>query len=87
LPTATWWILCQNIDIWCCHAAKKKLKLFLSLLIRTFLPSSTSSFVKVGKPHINEPSQLRKVTMHQISSELLSNSILYEQKVRHLTES
>jgi hypothetical protein len=85
LPTAIWWILCQNIDIWCTHAAKKKLKLFLSLLIRTSLPSLRSSFVKVRKQHNNELSQLKKVTINQISSELLSDSIFYEQKVRPLS--
>jgi hypothetical protein len=85
LPTAIWWIVCQNIDIWCTHAAKKKLKLFLSLLIRTSLPSLRSSFVKVRKQHNNELSQLKKVTINQISSELLSDSIFYEQKVRPLS--
>ncbi|KAG7978151.1 hypothetical protein I3843_05G068500 [Carya illinoinensis] len=80
LPTALWWIVCQNIDIWCTHAAKKKLKMFLSILICTSIPSLTSNFLKVGKQCINESSQPKKVTMHQISSALLRDSILYEHK-------
>ncbi|KAG2705884.1 hypothetical protein I3760_05G076500 [Carya illinoinensis] len=80
LPTALWWIVCQNIDIWCTHAAKKKLKMFLSILICTSIPSLTSNFPKVGKQCINESSQPKKVTMHQISSALLRDSILYEHK-------
>ncbi|KAL6346517.1 hypothetical protein AAG906_000135 [Vitis piasezkii] len=74
LPTAIWWVLCQNIDIWCTHAAKKKLKTFLSLLICTSLPHIGSSFGE------------RKVSVGQISMELLSDTTLYEQKFvcRHI---
>ncbi|GAV60305.1 Urb2 domain-containing protein, partial [Cephalotus follicularis] len=77
LPTAIWWIFCQNIDIWCDHASKKKSKMFLSILICSSLPSATSS---CGRHHFSEASQLNKVTVHNISWALLSDSILYEQK-------
>ncbi|KAK9941677.1 hypothetical protein M0R45_007374 [Rubus argutus] len=44
LPTAVWWIVCQNIHAWCPHATEKDLKRFLSLLIHTSLPCVRSSF-------------------------------------------
>ncbi|KAI9181831.1 hypothetical protein LWI28_019092 [Acer negundo] len=86
LPTAIWWIVSQNIDIWCAHAASKKLKMFLSLLIRTSLPCVSNGYSIVGKKNINEAGYLKKVTVHQISTELLSDSFLYEHKFvrRHL---
>lgn len=82
LATAIWWILCQNIDIWSIHAAKKKLKMFLSLLIYTSIPNGGKrSFEQVEKHHNHETNQLNRVTMQQISLELFNNSILYEQQV------
>lgn len=80
LSTAIWWILCQNIDIWCVYAAKKKLKTFLSLLIQTSLRCIVSSYEEIT--NANELSYLGKVTVQQISVELLSDTTLYEQKVR-----
>ncbi|RVW13171.1 hypothetical protein CK203_097773 [Vitis vinifera] len=77
LPTAIWWVLCQNIDIWCTHAAKKKLKTFLSLLICTSLPHIGSSFGEVKKHNTNEPGYQRKVSVGQISMELLSDTTLH----------
>lgn len=82
LPTAIWWILCQNIDVWCAHAAKKKLKMFLSLLIQNSLLNSTGSFSAFEKNSIHKPGHLKTVTAHQISSAFLGNSVLYEQRVR-----
>ncbi|KAI3446191.1 hypothetical protein Pfo_002856 [Paulownia fortunei] len=38
LPSTLWWIICQNVDIWSSHAAKKDLKNFLTLLIRASFP-------------------------------------------------
>ncbi|KAL5561130.1 hypothetical protein UlMin_030877 [Ulmus minor] len=81
LPTAIWWILCQNIDIWCTHADKRNLKKFLSLLICTSLPCERSSFWQAGKLQSHETNQLDRVTMQKISLELFNNSILYEQIV------
>ncbi|XP_038705965.1 uncharacterized protein LOC120001630 isoform X2 [Tripterygium wilfordii] len=85
LPTAIWWILCQNTDIWGAHAAKRKLKMFLSLLICASLPSMRNGFAETGK-HPVDKAGLLKLTLHQISSELLSDAILYENKFvcRHL---
>lgn len=80
-PVAIWWITSQNIDIWCAHAASKKLKIFLSLLIRTSLPRMASNFPHVEK-HVREAGCSKKNTVHQISSELLGDSSLYEHKVR-----
>lgn len=82
-PAAIWWIICQNIDIWCTHAVKKKLKMFLSLLIRTSLPCGASSLLEIGKQSSDESNQLNRVNVHQISSELFYDSILYEQNVSH----
>lgn len=87
LPTAIWWIICQNIDIWCTHVSKKKLKLFLTILIYSSLPSVTSSFGDVeGKNISNGNGKVRKVTVHQIAVALLSDTIFYEQTFvrRHL---
>ncbi|XP_015893451.3 uncharacterized protein LOC107427580 [Ziziphus jujuba] len=80
LPAAIWWIVCQNIDVWCTHADRKKLKMFLSLLIHTSLPYGKSSFREVGKWNLHEHSQLKQVTVHQISTELFDDSILYEKR-------
>lgn len=87
LPTAIWWILCQNIDVWCAYSAKKKLRKFLSLLIRSSLPSSTNNFNVSGKHDTDEHGQMKTIMTHQISFELLSNAVLYEQKVRQFINS
>ncbi|XP_058098841.1 uncharacterized protein LOC131243479 isoform X2 [Magnolia sinica] len=78
LPTAIWWLLCQNTDVWCPHATKKNLKKFLSLLFYHCL-SSVSSFGSRGEPNKEEPGCLRKVTPHYISLELLGDTALYEE--------
>ncbi|KAK9287343.1 hypothetical protein L1049_015758 [Liquidambar formosana] len=85
LHTAIWWIVCQNIDMWCTHAAKKKLKMFLSLVIRTSLPSIRSNFGEAGHD-IHEPGHLRNVTVQQMSLQILTDTVLYEQRFvcRHL---
>lgn len=83
LPAAIWWIVCQNIDVWCTHADRKKLKMFLSLLIHTSLPYGKSCFREVGKWNLHEHSQLKQVTVHQISTELFDDSILYEKRVSY----
>ncbi|CAM8925788.1 unnamed protein product [Rhodiola kirilowii] len=68
LSIAIWRSLCQNIDIWSTHVAKKQLKIFLSELLRT----SVTESCELGCPE--------KVTIQKISLELLKNTILYEQK-------
>ncbi|CAN1174858.1 hypothetical protein LINPERPRIM_LOCUS10172 [Linum perenne] len=73
LPIALWWLLSRNIDVWAIHASKKKLKTFLSNLISTSLPC-------MGKQLGNEAHLLNKISLGQISSELLMDSNLYEHK-------
>ncbi|KAJ8433946.1 hypothetical protein Cgig2_001875 [Carnegiea gigantea] len=78
LPTALWWIVCQNIDIWCNHATKEKLKLFLSLLIFNSLPYTNCS--ELGEHPKSYPGEAMKVSKHQISLELLCDTNLYNQR-------
>ncbi|XVE67104.1 hypothetical protein DITRI_Ditri08aG0133500 [Diplodiscus trichospermus] len=80
LPIAIWWIICQNIDIWCIYAAAKKFKKFLTLLIQTSLPCLSNSFPQVEKHKIDKDCQLKKITIYQISQGLLNDSTLYEHK-------
>lgn len=86
LPAAIWWIICQNIDIWSPHASKKKLKMFIKHVILTSLPYITKGCTQVERHHTNEAHFLDKISVHQISAELLADSVLYEHKFvrRHL---
>ncbi|CAN6688064.1 unnamed protein product [Malus baccata var. baccata] len=78
LPTAIWWILCHNIDT---HVTKKNLKTFISLLIQTSLPCARSSFGVVREHNTHaDRNRMKKVTLHQISSQCFIDSILYEQR-------
>ncbi|KAF6165032.1 hypothetical protein GIB67_005121 [Kingdonia uniflora] len=79
LPTAVWWMLCQNTDLWCIHSNEKTLNKFLSCLFQN-LVSHIRNTKEVQKLKINEPENLRKVTLGQISLELLSNISFYEEK-------
>uniref|UniRef100_A0A803LGJ9 Nucleolar 27S pre-rRNA processing Urb2/Npa2 C-terminal domain-containing protein n=1 Tax=Chenopodium quinoa TaxID=63459 RepID=A0A803LGJ9_CHEQI len=78
LPTAIWWIICYNIDLWCHYATKKKLKLFLSLLILNSLPYRR--FGEFEKQYENYAGEAMKVTKHQISQELLRDTSFYDQR-------
>ncbi|KAI4297717.1 hypothetical protein L6164_037592 [Bauhinia variegata] len=80
LPTAIWSILCKNIDIWGNHAAKKQFKKFLSHLLYTSLQCVVSNFPEVEVDKMDECKLNSGVTLPYISSELLSSSILYEQR-------
>jgi hypothetical protein len=82
LPAAIWWIICQNIDIWSPHASKKKLKMFIKHVILTSLPYITKGCTQVERHRTNEAHFLDKISVHQISAELLADSVLYEHKVR-----
>ncbi|CAK7329555.1 unnamed protein product [Dovyalis caffra] len=86
LPAAIWWIICRNIDIWSIHASKKKLKMFLKHVILTSLPSITKSCTQGERHHTTEAGLQNKISVHQISAELLADSLLYEHKFvrRHL---
>lgn len=80
LPIAIWSNLCKNIDIWGNHGSKKQLKEFFSHLLRVSLHRVSSSF---QEPDILDDCMLlKRVTLPHISSDLLSDSILFEQKVR-----
>ncbi|GMH16380.1 hypothetical protein Nepgr_018221 [Nepenthes gracilis] len=81
LPTAVWWIICRNIDIWCIHAARSKLKFFLSLLISTTLPNRDVG--EIGKYTSNYSADVANVTVHQVSLELLHDPVFYEQRFVH----
>ncbi|XP_024163192.1 uncharacterized protein LOC112170216 isoform X2 [Rosa chinensis] len=81
LPTALWWVVCQNIHAWCPHASKKDLKRFLSLLIHTSIPYVRSSFGVVIEHKNHEADRLKNVALHQISSQCFIDSSLYEQRV------
>lgn len=76
-PAAFWWIICRNIDVWCIHAAKKDLMVFLSLLLRTFLLA-----VMEGGHVCTYPRQLRNASVGEISSAVLGDVTFYEHKVR-----
>ncbi|XP_040369829.1 uncharacterized protein LOC112186617 isoform X2 [Rosa chinensis] len=80
LPTALWWVVCQNINAWCPHASKKDLKRFLSLLIHTSIPYERSSFGVVIEHKNHEADRLKIVALHQISSQCFIDSSLYEQR-------
>ncbi|XP_052193087.1 uncharacterized protein LOC127801749 isoform X2 [Diospyros lotus] len=86
LPSALWLIICQNIDVWCAHATKKKLKMFLSLLIQNSLLHEGSSCGDLAEQETSEPGHVKNVTTRQISLELLRHTVLYEQRFvrRHL---
>lgn len=77
LPIAIWSNLCKNIDIWGNHSSKKQLRKFFTHLLSTSLHCVTSSCLEIDKCR-----RVRGFTLPQISSELLSSSILYELKVR-----
>lgn len=86
LPSAFWCIIGQNIDIWSTHAAKKKLKMFLSLLLQNSLPHLGTNFKQFGELNASKAGDLKTVTRREISLELLSNTMLYEEKFvrRHM---
>ncbi|XP_027191169.1 uncharacterized protein [Cicer arietinum] len=81
LPIAIWSNLCKNIDIWGNHGSKKQLKKFFSHLLRTSLHCASSSLHDLDMQ--DECKLLKRVTLPHISLDLLSDSILYEQKFVH----
>ncbi|PSS21720.1 4-hydroxythreonine-4-phosphate dehydrogenase [Actinidia chinensis var. chinensis] len=88
LPSALCWIIFQSIDVWCTHAAKKKLKIFLSLLIQNSLLGVRGSLDDLTKQNTNERGQLKNVTARQISLAVIRDTVLYEQRfVRRLMAS
>nr|GEX95570.1 hypothetical protein [Tanacetum cinerariifolium] len=49
LPCAIWLLVCQNIDVWNAHASTKKLKMFLSILLKNSLPYVHNDFKQFGE--------------------------------------
>ncbi|KAJ8533695.1 hypothetical protein K7X08_007019 [Anisodus acutangulus] len=84
-PSALWWIICQNVDIWCPHACKKDLKKFLLALLQNSLPCLNTNVSEL-RNHIEKSGYVTGVNRHLVSVELLSNTILYEQRpiCRHM---
>ncbi|XP_073118536.1 uncharacterized protein [Henckelia pumila] len=80
LPCALWWIICQNVDIWCSHATRKDLKNFVSLLIKASISNETNAVDLARLHNIGKPGHMKKVYAHQIALEFLSNTITYEQR-------
>ncbi|KAL6211915.1 hypothetical protein ACLB2K_017138 [Fragaria x ananassa] len=80
LPTAVWWVVCQNIHAWCPHASEKDLKRFLSVLIHTSLPYVRNNSGEVIELKNHEADRLKNVALHQISSQCFIDSSLYEQR-------
>uniref|UniRef100_A0A1D1YWY4 Unhealthy ribosome biogenesis protein 2 n=1 Tax=Anthurium amnicola TaxID=1678845 RepID=A0A1D1YWY4_9ARAE len=87
LPIAIWWLLCQNIDTWCVHASRRGLKKFSSLLVHHVVSCVRGCSGDITVQKGCEPPSLRKVTIHQISTDLLKNMAFYEQPIllRHFT--
>ncbi|XP_030531906.1 uncharacterized protein LOC115741982 isoform X2 [Rhodamnia argentea] len=78
LLTAIWWIICQSTDIWCIHASKKNVKMFLYFLIQSSLPAITGSPFKC-----KTPSEMVHKSVHQISYEVLHDSTFHEHRFVH----
>ncbi|RZC50533.1 hypothetical protein C5167_018958 [Papaver somniferum] len=89
LPTALWYLLCQNTDIWGPHAAQKKLKKFLFLLLHIPLTRARINGKDVIKDKMDKSHNMEKITSHGISMELLHDTLFYEQTFlcRHLPPS
>ncbi|KAI3907277.1 hypothetical protein MKW92_016537, partial [Papaver armeniacum] len=89
LPTALWYLLCQNTDIWGPHAAQKKLKKFLFLLLHIPLTRARISGKDIIKDKMDKSHNMGKITPHGISMELLHDTLFYEQTFlcRHLPSS
>lgn len=78
-PVATWRLLCENIDIWSSHASKKDLKNFFSNLIKFSFVQKRSCNDK--EENSGSQSSYREITLHNISVELLCDTIIYDRKV------
>lgn len=80
LPIAIWWLLCQNIDVWCVHASRKSLKKFSSFLVHQWIAFVTNCCRDTAEQETREPSS-KRVTFHCIAAEVLKNVAFYEQPV------
>ncbi|KAL4187757.1 hypothetical protein AMTRI_Chr09g40570 [Amborella trichopoda] len=86
LPCAIWWLLCQNVDIWCTHAMPRNLKKFMTLLVHNSLSYLNGDARDSRMQNVDHTSCTRIMTMCDVSWELLNDTILYEQPLlcRHL---
>ncbi|VFQ82974.1 unnamed protein product [Cuscuta campestris] len=81
LTSALWLFLCQNVDVWCTHARKKDLKKLISILVHSSVPCFGNDLDE-NKMHIKKMAT-RKINMSLISLEVMSNTVLYEQRFVH----
>ncbi|CAA0807674.1 Unknown protein [Striga hermonthica] len=81
LASALWWVICQNVDIWCSHAARKDLKKFLTLVIHISIYSVQNHHdCNFRMLKMNKARHLEKVTVLQTALDFLSNTISFEQQ-------
>lgn len=82
LITAIWQLVCNNVDVWSCHASKKNMKKFVSKLLGSFLSilKGNCSDVSFQLTETQTENEHKAVTMEETSSQLLRNSVLYEQQ-------
>lgn len=84
LPLTLWWIICEDIDLWCSHAAKKDMKKFITILIEAFLSCESDKIVHIDICNADKANFFKRVAAHQIALKFLSNTIAHEQRVRVL---
>ncbi|KAL0365594.1 UNVERIFIED_CONTAM: hypothetical protein Sangu_0657000 [Sesamum angustifolium] len=76
LPSILWCIICEHVEFWCPHAAKKDLKNFLTLLIRASLSCINDLDGNFSMHNTSKPGHLNRV-IHRIALEFLSNNMSY----------
>ncbi|KAL0334659.1 UNVERIFIED_CONTAM: hypothetical protein Sradi_4677800 [Sesamum radiatum] len=76
LPSMLWCIICEHVEFWCPHAAKKDLKNFLTLLIRASLSCINDLDGNFSMHNTSKPGHLNRV-IHRIALEFLSNNMSY----------
>ncbi|XP_011088507.1 uncharacterized protein LOC105169716 isoform X2 [Sesamum indicum] len=79
LPSILWCIICEHVEFWCPHAAKKDLKNFLTLLIRASLSCINDVDGNFSTHKTSRPGHLNRV-IHRIALEFLSNNISYRHR-------
>ncbi|KAK4437698.1 hypothetical protein Salat_0103800 [Sesamum alatum] len=79
LPSILWRIICEHVEFWCPHAAKKDLKNFLTLLIRASLSCINDLDGNSRMHNMSKPGHPNRFT-HRIALEFLSNNISYRHR-------
>ncbi|KAK4401477.1 hypothetical protein Sango_0888400 [Sesamum angolense] len=85
LPSILWCIICEHVEFWCPHAAKKDLKNFLTLLIRASLSCINDLDGNFTMHNTSKPGHLNRV-IHRIALEFLSNNMSYRHTRKILLE-